>query len=179
MQPPSSPRAGARVRLLPEQLQALASGERETAAPRLFQERRRPAFAARRGSSKHGRVLAEDPSRRGQQIIPPNLGVTAFAHEQSCGAVGRDDRIRRGPITRRGPAARSLRTGRDRPALAIGTTAFVVPLAPAARSQRRHSDGQDPAVFPSRRTCGSDQTRNSATLAALAARQSTRKRQAV
>ena len=36
-----------------------------------FQERRGPALAARRQSSKHRRVLAEDPSRRAQQTISP------------------------------------------------------------------------------------------------------------
>jgi hypothetical protein len=40
---------------------------------------RRPALAARRRSSRHGRVLAEKPSRRAQQTISPNGGATAFA----------------------------------------------------------------------------------------------------
>jgi hypothetical protein len=40
---------------------------------------RRPALAARRRSSNHGRVLVEDPPRRAQQTISPDPSATAFA----------------------------------------------------------------------------------------------------
>jgi hypothetical protein len=48
-------------------------------------------LAARRPSSKHGRALAEEPSRRAQQTISPIGGVTAFAHEQPSVGVDAHD----------------------------------------------------------------------------------------
>jgi hypothetical protein len=50
-----------------------------------------PVLAARRPSSKHGRALAEEPSRRAQQTISPSGGVTAFAHEQPSVGVDAHD----------------------------------------------------------------------------------------
>ncbi len=73
---------------------------------------RRPALATRRRSSKPGRVLAEEPSRRPQQTISPNGGAPAFAQTQRCGPAEprqpRDDRIPGGRSSRRAPSRRCL-----------------------------------------------------------------------